>query len=176
MEKIAFDPKNKSVRLPQGGRLDFGGIGKGYALDSAARVLRAAGVRSAFINFGGQVLALTPPRESRAWPVDIAAPDKSRRPVRTLYLHTGSAATSGVSERPAHIRHPESGLPVKSDQSVTVIAKNGASADAWSTALFVSGRKTRHPAFSDCAAWTSPGFFRPRTRLTGDCSSYTKQP
>ena len=88
---LALNHRNRTVRfLKKGMGLDFGGLGKGLALDKAAAVLRRAGARAALLNFGGQVYALgaEPGREGwlvRAW----GGPN--------LLLRDASASTSGNS-------------------------------------------------------------------------------
>ncbi len=148
-EKVRLDPALRTVRFTAPGMaLDFGGIGKGLALDHAARVLKDAGVRAAFLNFGGQILALGAPPGTDGWSVE--APGG-----RTLTVKDASVSTSGDSERPGHILSPFTGEPVRRAGSVTVVAPTGAEADAWSTALFVLGPAAR-PGFPGRAYWDEP--------------------
>lgn len=86
------------TRLSAATWIDPGGFGKGVALGAALDSLRARGIRSAFLNFGGQVAALGLDH-GRPWRVPIAHPDHRDRPVLSLALTDGSAATSGQSER-----------------------------------------------------------------------------
>ncbi|MCA9770934.1 MAG: FAD:protein FMN transferase, partial [Myxococcales bacterium] len=134
-----------AVRLAHvGTRLDPGGIGKGYALDRAAAVLRARGVDRALLNFGGQLLALGPPPHSTGWPVRVRNP-RGEAPLATFDLARGSVATSADDERgltiagrrASHVVDPRSGLPSARNRGVTVFSPSGEIADAWSTALFV---------------------------------------
>jgi len=127
--------------------IDLGGIGKGIALDAAARVLARDGVRDALLDFGGQVLALGRPRGSRGWAVGIADPGDREEPVTVVPVADLSLATSGNGERSVpgpggpvgHILDPATGRPAPFDGSLTVAAAEGTSADALSTALFVMG-------------------------------------
>lgn len=125
---VRLDPAARTIALPAGRRLDFGGVGKGRALDQAAEVLKKAGVTRARFNFGGQVLALG------EWTVVI--------PGRTepLTLTDASAAVSGDTERPGHIVSPFDGRPVRRAGAVAAVLPGAAEADAWSTALFVLGK------------------------------------
>lgn len=125
---IRLDAAAGTIDLPAGIALDFGGIGKGRALDQAAAVLKAAGVTRARFNFGGQVLALG------QWTVAI--------PGRTepLTLTDASAAVSGDSEKPGHIVSPFDGRSVRRSGAVAAVLPGAAEADAWSTALFVLGK------------------------------------
>ncbi len=126
--KIRLDPAALTVDLPAGLRLDFGGVGKGRALDQAAAVLKAAGVTRARFNFGGQVLALG------EW--TVAIPGRSE----PLLLKDASAAVSGDGERPGHIISPFDGGPVRRPGAVAAVLPGAAEADAWSTALYVLGK------------------------------------
>ena len=127
--KVRLDPAAGTVELPEPGMgLDFGGIGKGWALDKAAAVLKEAGVTRARFNFGGQILALG------SWPVVL--PGRAE----PLEIENASVSSSGDSERPCHIKSPFDGLPVRRPDSATAMMPSAAAADAWSTALFVLGK------------------------------------
>lgn len=117
-------------------KMDFGGIGKGIALDHAAVALRAQGINRALINFGGQIYALGP------WTVQSSA--------GPLSLQDASVSTSGDGEQPGHIKNPVTGLSVHGPDAV-VTASSAAEADAWSTALYVTQGRIP-PAFKDCAS------------------------
>lgn len=131
-KKIELNPEKKLARF-RGLGLDFGGIGKGIALDHAVKILRERGVVCALINFGGQIYALGAPPDASAWTVHI---DGSRE---TLFVRDASVSTSGNAERPGHIRSPFTGEKIMENYSASVIAASATEADAWSTALFVLG-------------------------------------
>ena len=127
--KVRMDPAARSIELPVAGMgLDFGGVGKGWALDKAAAILKKAGVKRALFNFGGQLLAVG------EWPVAAAGH------AGPLLLKDASLSTSADSERPGHIVSPFDGRPVRRQGSAAVLAASAAEADAWSTALFVLGK------------------------------------
>jgi thiamine biosynthesis lipoprotein len=127
--------------------LDTGGFGKGAALREAGRLLRSRGVRSAILNFGGQVLALGQDERGAAWPVPVAHPSRRHEPAVRLLLRDRSVSTSSQSERGVtvngrrlgHIVDPRSGEPVAPWGSVTVVAEDPVAADILSTALLVLG-------------------------------------
>ena len=132
--KVRLDPAARTIELPEKGMgLDFGGIGKGWALDRAAEVLRARGTSRARLNFGGQILVLGTPAGGGAWTAVI--PGRAE----PLDFRAGSVATSGDSERPGHIVSPFDGRPVRRSVSATAVLPDATSADAWSTALYVLG-------------------------------------
>ena len=136
--------------------LDFGGIGKGIALDAAARVLRRHGVTRALLDFGGQVLAIGRPADTPVWLIGIADPEDRDRAVGAVGIADLSLSTSGNSERSigtaggrvGHLLDPVTQRPARFEGSVTVAAPDGTSADALSTALFVMGPE-RGAAWAD---------------------------
>ena len=136
---VAVDAPRRSVSIPSGSGLDFGGIGKGIALDQAADLLRSRGVGDALLDAGGQILALGAPAGEKGWRIGVSDPRRREQAMVTLVLSNASAATSGNAERPGEILDPETGRPIAGDGSATAIAPLATSADALSTALFVMG-------------------------------------
>jgi thiamine biosynthesis lipoprotein len=148
-EKIVLQEKDNVVKFSLPGmKIDLGAIAKGYALDCAARKLKARGIKNCLINAGGQVYALGD-KSGVPWRIGIRDPRKKE--IReTLKLKNRSASTSGDYEqffikdggRYAHIIDPKTGRPARSGIiSVTVIAPEATSADALSTAMFVLGKE-----------------------------------
>jgi thiamine biosynthesis lipoprotein len=135
------------TRRVTGGWMTAGGFGKGAALRAAAGALRAQGVESALLDFGGQLQALGSPADGTAWRVGVAHPLRRREEAVAIRLADVSAATSATSERfieidgerYGHILDPRTGLPVRAWGSVTVVAEDAMVADLLSTALFVIG-------------------------------------
>ncbi|PKO71583.1 MAG: thiamine biosynthesis protein ApbE [Betaproteobacteria bacterium HGW-Betaproteobacteria-14] len=130
--------------------LDFGGYLKGVALDRAAAILRAQGIRNALINIGGNVMALGN-REGRAWRVGIQHP-RQPGPLATVQLADGEAiGTSGDyqrffevdGKRYPHLLDPRRGYPADHTQAVTVLIPAGPRAgtlsDAVSKPIFIAG-------------------------------------
>jgi thiamine biosynthesis lipoprotein len=135
----------EGARVSLGGAaLDLGGIGKGFALDRAADVLRARGVTAASLDAGGQRLELG----DAAWTTWVAHPERRESPAVRVALRGGSLSTSAQSEHfvragGRHIGHvvdPRTGEPLATRASVSVWAANGTRADALSTAMLVLGR------------------------------------
>ena len=135
-------------------RLDLGGYAKGYALDRAAAILRAARVEAALVNIGGNVLAIGQPG-GKPWLVGIRnprAPAAAGNTLCTVSLFDNEAiGTSGDYERfvmeggqrRPHIIDPRTGMPALGTASVTVLASGGADAglrsDGNSKPLFIAG-------------------------------------
>lgn len=139
--------REQVTRLSEGAWLTAGAFGKGAALRSARRALAEAGVVSALLDFGGQLVALGDGPGEEGWNVEVAHPAVRDRPAARLRLKNASAATSGFSERfveidgvrYGHIVDPREGRPVPAWGSVTVVVEDPLLADLLSTALFVMG-------------------------------------
>ena len=136
------------VYKPAGLQLDFGAIGKGYAGDKAIEVLKAAGVKSALLDFGGNIQVLGTKPDRSDWTVGIKNP-WGEKPVAAVKLRDACMITSGGYERfftasdghrYIHIFDGKTGRPVENElESVTIICHEGIYGDALSTSLFVMG-------------------------------------
>lgn len=127
-------------------QVDLGGIAKGYAVDRAIAVLKEHGVSSAAVNAGGDMYLLGQ-RPGRAWRIGIQHPRQKDTVLETVQVHDQAVVTSGDYERffeqdgvrYHHIFDPQTGLPARDCQSVTIIAGSVALGDALATAVFVLG-------------------------------------
>lgn len=137
-----------SASLPAGARIDLGGIGKGYAADHVAQLLRDAGIKQAVITLGGNIYVLGEKEDGVPWTVGITDPDNPGDYFATLSVSDTSIVTSGDYERYfeqdgkryCHIFDPKTGWPAETDlRSVTVVSACSTEADAYTTALFVMG-------------------------------------
>lgn len=146
---VEFRPGDGTRNAPTTMKLDFGGIGKGMALDAAAEVLRGHGIRSALLDSGSStVLALDAPPGRDHWKVHVRDPYNPERHIDTLPLVNRALSTSGCyshlleadGRRYCHIIDPRTGRPVEGVLSVTVIAETATRADGLSTGLLVMGR------------------------------------
>jgi thiamine biosynthesis lipoprotein ApbE len=135
-------------------KIDLGGIAKGYALDRARTLLRAAGVEAAYLDLGGNVATLGRPPDGPRWRVGIAHPRRRDGLIGVVEIGEASVSTSGDAEqwvddrgtRMGHIVDPRSGRPVPGVLAVTVIAPSATLADALSTAAVVRGGQDMEPA------------------------------
>jgi thiamine biosynthesis lipoprotein len=160
---VALDPATGTVRfLHPNAEFNFGAIGKGYAIDRAAAVLRRLRHGVSALLHGGQssLLAMGAPAGSpRGWPVDLGDPYGGSRPLGRFWLRERAMGTSSASKqyfvsggrRYGHILDPRTGWPAARVISATVLAPTAAEADALSTAFFVMGAEAagefcnRHP-------------------------------
>jgi FAD:protein FMN transferase len=140
-----------------GVELDSGGIGKGYAVDRAVKVLRDAGVEAALVSAGGSTLyALGSPPGRAGWRIALKNPADPQRPIAVVELCGSSLSTSGVSEksvqsgdrRYSHIFSPRTGEPVEGMCQVTVVAPGATESDALTKAAFVLPRESAVNLFS----------------------------
>lgn len=131
-----------------GAELNFGSIGKGYALDWGARMLRRHGVSTALLSAGNSSVLALGPSCSGSWPVGLRDPRARDRRWAVLHLRDAALATSGSGEqffehdgrRYGHILDPRTGHPAEGCLAATVVASCAAEADALATAFFVGGQ------------------------------------
>lgn len=126
--------------------LDPGSIGKGFAVDSVAHLLREAGIRSALISAGSSTLYAigTPPGEA-GWPVEVQDPRYPNVLAATVYLRDTSLSTGACTQkffikdghRYCHIFNPRTMRPVEGMLQTTVISPSATDSDALSTVVFV---------------------------------------
>jgi FAD:protein FMN transferase len=135
------------LTLPAGLELDFGGIGKEYAVDLAYDRLAARCSAPFLINFGGDLRANRPPAQG-SWQVGVERPDSERNAGLLLDLERGALATSGDSRRYllkegvryGHILDPRTGWPVRdAPRSVTVAASSCTEAGLLATLALLHG-------------------------------------
>ncbi|PWI14819.1 thiamine biosynthesis protein [Streptomyces sp. Act143] len=124
----AFD-----VRLPGRG-LDPCAVVKGWSVQRAADLLRAAGARRFVLNAGGDVAAAGGP-----WRVGVRHPEQADKLCTVLDLTDGAVATSARYERGDHIIDGRTGLPATGLLSMTVVAPSLTEADSVATAAFAMG-------------------------------------
>jgi thiamine biosynthesis lipoprotein len=138
-----------------GMELDLGAIGKGFAIDRAARVLCDAGVADFLIHGGySSVFGAGVHFDQPGWPVGLKNPLLEQGDYATVFLRDQGLSTSGANvqffrhggRRYGHILDPRSGWPAEGLLSVTVLAPAATDADALSTALYVMG-------FDAAVAW-----------------------
>jgi FAD:protein FMN transferase len=150
-KNIILNPANRTVKFAiQDLELDPGGIGKGYAVDKMAALLKDAQVHSALINAGGSSIYgfNAPPDEARGWQVLIRDPRDARRQVAELYLKNQSMSTSGSYEKffqvgkriYSHIMDPRTGFPARGMYSVSVVSPRAIDSEAWTKPVYVNGR------------------------------------
>jgi thiamine biosynthesis lipoprotein len=142
-----------TLTLPSGMEIDFGGIGKEYAVDRAAALIRSRTQSSYVVNFGGDLYAAGTRRGNRTWGVGIDDPDRpGEAALCRLDVSTGGIATSGDArryvrwrgKRLGHILNPKTGWPVAGGpRSITVVGRTCMEAGTLSTLAYLQGAGAR---------------------------------
>ncbi len=143
---IALDDARLAARLPPGGRLDLGGVAKGWAADEAARRLAVFG--PALVDAGGDIAVQGVDAADEPFPVGVADPWRPGQQLALIALGAGGVATSGRDYRRwwvngvamHHILDPRTGRPAQTDVlSATVVAPSARIAEVAAKAALIQG-------------------------------------
>ena len=112
-----------------GMELDFGGVVKEYAVDRAAALCYAQGIKHGVVNLGGDIKVIGPRGDGSPWRVGIRHPRDKTAILDTLLLYEGALASSGDYERCitvngvryGHVLNPKTGWPVRYLAAVSVV-------------------------------------------------------
>ncbi len=148
---VFLDGAAHTVSFAKAGvELDPGGIGKGYAIDCMAAVLRNHGIESGFLTAAGSSMyALGTPPAQDGWHVEIPDPRTANAIAAEVVLQNQSLSTSGTAEKffvadgrtYSHIMDPRTGYPAQGMLSVSVIASSATESEAWTKPMFINGRE-----------------------------------
>jgi len=128
--KVKWAAPNLYFSQP-GMELDFGGLGKEYAVDRGADICQSLGILSGLLDFGGDIRVLGVPPDGAPWQIGVRHPGNPEISLGNIQLKSGAVATSGNYERYievsgkryGHIINPLTGWPVSELSSVTVMAE-----------------------------------------------------
>lgn len=142
--------ESPSITMAAGMEIDFGGIGKEFAVDRAAALLREETSVSCLVNLGGDLAVTSRPKQRNTWKVGIEAVNRpADMPASLLNLQIGALATSGDARRflvkegvrYSHILDPMTGWPVQdAPRSITVAADTCTQAGMLSTLAMLQGK------------------------------------
>lgn len=152
---IRLNPADRSVSFSRSGlNLDPGGVGKGYAVDRMAEVLRRQGITAALISGGGSsIYCLGAPPDESGWHIKIEDPRHAGAPdaafATEVVLKDESISTSGSYEKFfvaegktwSHIMDPRTGYPAQGTLSVSVISPRTLDSEVWAKPYFIMGRR-----------------------------------
>lgn len=150
-KNVKINEEKKTVFLTKKNmKIDLGGIAKGYAADRAVDILKKMGVTAALVAVAGDIRAYGVKPDGRSWKVGIQDPrpeDPSYNIFAALPLENKAISTSGDYQRffevegvrYHHILDPQTGMPARGAESVSVIAEKAVDTDSLSTAVFVLG-------------------------------------
>ena len=165
MDKIRIEG-NKLIKKLPGVMLDMNAIAKGYSVDVVANFLKSKGCRNFLVNIGGEIVAHGVNASGDVWrtgverPIDGAVYGEAYQ--AKLHLKNRAVATSGNNRRffvidgvkYGHTMNTKTGYPVRQNLlSVTIVADDCMTADAWATACLASGLEKsilllqQHPEF-----------------------------
>jgi thiamine biosynthesis lipoprotein len=131
----------------KGARIHLGGIGKGYAVERSATILRRSGLRDFMIQAGGD-LYVAGRKGDRPWKLGINDPrGPDGRSFATIELADSTLSTSGDyarfffkdGVRYHHILDPRTGQPARLCRSVTIASASPVVADALAKGVFILG-------------------------------------
>ncbi len=143
-----LDWRAPSIMFKKAGmEIDFGGLGKEYAVDRVIGLLKNEGVSSALVNLGGDLRVLGGHPNGRAWHIGVADPREKGGILAEISLASGALATSGDYERCieiggkryCHILNPKTGWPATDIQSISVIADSCLVAGTLTTTAMLLG-------------------------------------
>ncbi len=142
---------NKLIKDNSAIHIDFNAIAQGYSVDLLANFLESKGIKNYLIDIGGEVLGKGKKADGSFWRVGIEKPSNNnnqRELEAKVSLHNKALATSGSYRKfyiengikYSHTIDPATGYPVThSVLSVSVLANDATTADAYATALMVLG-------------------------------------
>ena len=146
-EKVQW--QRPEITLRPGMQIDFGGIGKEYAVDQAILIAASQVDAPVLINFGGDLAVTGSRRGDRPWRVGIEGiTGEPHNAVKLIELSAGALATSGDTYRFVeskgvrlpHILDPHDGRPVRNaPRSITVAAPNCTQAGMFCTLAMLQG-------------------------------------
>jgi thiamine biosynthesis lipoprotein len=146
--KIVFD--EQQIMMPNHMEVDFGGIGKEYAVDRAMIIANEFTQLPLLINLGGDLAANKPRKTNMPWQVGIEHPGFIKRKPMVVSLLKGALATSGDAKRfllkdnvrYSHILNAKTGWPVvQAPRSITVVAPQCIQAGILATLALMQGQQ-----------------------------------
>jgi len=118
-------------------QIDLGGVGKGFAVDRMAELLREWSIDVALISGGySSVLTLDAPPETKGWPVTLSNPHNRKQTLACLYLQRSAVGASGL-QKGLHIIDPRTGRPAEGKIAAWACTSDATTVDALSTAFMV---------------------------------------
>jgi FAD:protein FMN transferase len=138
------------LQLPVGMQIDFGGIGKEYAVDRCLLLLQEQTKIPFLVNFGGDLAVNGPRLNGNHWTIGIERPDADLQADYLLEISAGALATSGDSRRYllvnntrySHILNPFTGWPIThAPRSITVAGANCIQAGMLATFGLLKGKE-----------------------------------
>jgi thiamine biosynthesis lipoprotein len=146
-QRVRWEPP--MLTLPEGMEVDFGGIGKEYAVDRVADGIATQTTAPVLVNFGGDLRCVGNVPRAGAWQVGIESVERLGSAVRRVELRSGALATSGDARRfveiegrrYGHVLDARTGWPAPgTPRAVTVAADTCSQAGSYSTLAMLQGQ------------------------------------
>lgn len=146
-EKVTYD--QEQIHLPKGMEIDFGGIGKEYAVDRVILLLKQLTNIPVLVNLGGDLCASKIRSNKQPWQVGIENPNTNSNQTMVISLSQGALATSGDAKRfllkndtrYSHILNAKTGWPIDdAPHSMTVTAPQCIQAGILATLALLQGK------------------------------------
>lgn len=151
LDKVTLE-EDRIIKEQPNTFLDFNAIAKGYGVDVIAEFLESQNITDYLVDIGGEIRSKGQNFEKqKPWKVGVELPhfDAEQSILKTITLHDEAMATSGtyrkfkidsLGNRYSHILDAKSGYPSKTNLlSISVIAKDCMTADAYATAFKAMG-------------------------------------
>ena len=146
---LVLDEANYTIAFDKAGvRLDFGAIGKGYAIDAAIEILREHEIASALLHGGtSSVYAIGCPPDADGWQIAIQNPQDDANPFAVVNLRDAALSVSAPHNKNfvsdgriyGHVLNPRTGSPSSGNVLAALVTENATDGDALSTALLADG-------------------------------------
>ena len=146
---LVLDEANYTIAFDKAGvRLDFGAIGKGYAIDAAIEILREHEIDSALLHGGtSSVYAIGCPPDADGWQIAIQNPQDDANPFAVVNLRDAALSVSAPHNKNfvsdgriyGHVLNPRTGSPSSGNVLAALVTENATDGDALSTALLADG-------------------------------------
>jgi thiamine biosynthesis lipoprotein len=136
----------------ESGRLQFdlGAIGKGFALDRMAELLRGWDCPAFLLVAGGSsILAGRPPKGTAGWSCGLG----DDHAVQRFFLSLTSLSGSGLAVKGSHILNPRTGKPAWRQSRAWALANSAAESDALSTACMVLSESELEKVLAQDHSW-----------------------
>jgi thiamine biosynthesis lipoprotein len=144
-------PEELAIQCDNGRlQFDLGAIGKGFALDRMAELLRSWDCFSFLLVAGGSsILAGCPPKEAAGWSCGLGDDHAPQR----LFLTQTSLSGSGLAVKGSHILDPRTGQPALRQNRAWAMADSAAESDALSTACMVLSEPELEEVLAQNNSW-----------------------
>ncbi len=151
MNQVQLDESECSVRFRQDGMaIDLGAIGKGYAIEEAANLLRECGVMSALLHGGTSTMIAigSPSYGEDGWTIGVADPLDESHVLTSTAICDEALSVSAPHGKAfqkgghvwGHVIDPRVGYPVQGAAVAAVVHSSATVCDAVSTALLAMNR------------------------------------